>query len=587
MASSVPEKQSSGFSLWRFLGVLLVGLACLLALGTVTGALFEWPTMDEGNYMLESARMAHGQLPYRDFYEFLTPGTAILGALWIKGFGYNVTGFRLLVVGGWLLELFLVDRIFQPLMRDWKNANVWRFLLLFFLWLTMARYPIFQHHVWSGLLALAATAAAVGYLRGNAGTAGRRSLLALSGVLCALVFWFTESTGVAIAGGLLVFSLAQAFWRERETSLNPVSFKAFIQQWWRSWGQNWLLPFALVHAIAIGLLLALSLFDAFFQDALVWLWQGHYLNTTLTGYFVTFIEECRVTILPFLGPLPPALKLLFWWRIPVVIQVGLIAALPVIGLLGMGGVLPGRLSNRVFAKNDETLLLLSCAALVMILSTFSYSTSIHIVSNGALPLSLGMFVLFERLQRINSRFAWPAWVVAIFCGLLMLGSLSGNVMQWQQSPWLAMGKIPGSQLNEFLMITGLDGRPEAIVKLLQRLQDASAKERSVFILSEHPSLYLPFLNENATRFTLTLPVYTSDAQFREIVADVHRNQPLYIVDDQVASYDRLKSMPHFSHYSREALRMPLLEAVIQQDYRLIEVDSPFLVYERIHSYVKQ
>src|SRR5690606_31309103 len=109
-----------------------------------------WPHTDEANYILQARHIADGLLPYRDFYDFVTPGSQLAGAIFIKLNGdFSVVGLRLLVLMGWLVEILLIcDMARHHLPRRW----LW--VLAAFLWLTMSRYPVFQHHFWSGFWAL-------------------------------------------------------------------------------------------------------------------------------------------------------------------------------------------------------------------------------------------------------------------------------------------------------------------------------------------------------------------------------------------------------------------------------------------------
>jgi hypothetical protein len=82
----------------------------LIALGVFAAAIvFLWPlrcflsfNADEGITLVSADRILRGQVPYRDFFIFITPGSAYLTALWFRVFGasYLVPRSILLVYAG-------------------------------------------------------------------------------------------------------------------------------------------------------------------------------------------------------------------------------------------------------------------------------------------------------------------------------------------------------------------------------------------------------------------------------------------------------------------------------------------------------
>src|SRR4051812_33405542 len=95
-------------TLKKSLLIIGVGILFLLAIYAQIGPLLNWPTMDESNYILQSALIVQGKLPYRDFYEFLTPLCQFIGAAFIYMEGVSVLGLRLLILCVYLISLVLV-----------------------------------------------------------------------------------------------------------------------------------------------------------------------------------------------------------------------------------------------------------------------------------------------------------------------------------------------------------------------------------------------------------------------------------------------------------------------------------------------
>lgn len=552
-------------------GLGLVLVLALMAL-RLAGQIMSWPGMDEGNYILEAARIANGQLPYRDFYDFITPGGQFFGALLIKINGFSVLGLRLWLVMAWFLILLLI----YDMLRE-RVSKVWCFLFLAFLWLTESMYPVYQHHFWSGLTALIAVYCIWRALKQIYQGKSTTTFLAISGIFTALTFWITQSLGVLMALALGVFSVLHCILQEKEekgVSFRQLSWGCVVRRWLKPWGGVWLGTMLGVHLVWVVAFLSLGIWDEFWRDSIQWLTRGHYQQTTVIGYYSTFSQEVTQTLRPFIDQLPAEILVWFTFRIFVVAHLFLIGVLPIIGILGTWYVLPGRFLYRLLRREDEVLLLFLLASLALVVSTFNYSGSMHIVSNGPLPLMLGWLVLVNWLSARPKHEREMQVVTAVFCVLLLFGGIIGSLMQLLGGTWLP--RFTG-MMESLLYVEG-STNPQQFLSVVNLLEEAKAKGRTVFVFSETPSLYLPGLYPNATRFTLVLPFYNSPEQMAEIFSDLEKNKPFYIVDDQTRF--RLPDDVRFKRYTPEQLRMQDMEAYLKTHYRLYAVAGRFLVYRR-------
>jgi hypothetical protein len=554
---------------WALGGVLLLALIAL----ALAAPVMSWPMTDEANYLLQTRQIAQGLLPYRDFYDFITPGGQWLGALYAMLSGeFSVVGIRLLIVLGWIVQIGLIWEMAREHM-----PRSWLVLLAAFLWLTDSRYPVHQHHFWSGMTALLAVYFAWKHLQRL--YAGQKSgpFLLLSGMMTAATFWITQSLGVLMAGALAVFGLLHCFLHEHEEknlTFGAVDNRLVLRRWLGQWGCTWGLGMLGVHLLCVGALMALGLWPAFWRDAILWLAGGHYAKTTVLGYYSTFHSEFMDTIRPLAEGVRMPWLLLFLFRIPIALHVFLIGFLPAIGLVGSGLILPQRFLYRLLRRDSEALLLFFIATLALIASTFSYSTSMHITSNGALGFLLGAWVLHgwvekrPRLQRI-----FPA-LCGVFFALLLLGAAVGSGML---GTWLP--RFHG--LNESLLYTDARIPPRHVVAVANLFSEAEARKRSVFVLGQSPALYLTTGARNATRFTLIIPQYTTDFQMREILSDLQRHRPMYVVDDQSVRF--LGHDVRFRGFSPQDLRMPEMERYLERYYERIDTLGRLQIYRR-HEY---
>jgi hypothetical protein len=154
-------------------------------------------------YLAPAQRMYEGELIYRDFFEFITPGTALVNLLFFKLFGLRVWIPNLLTV---LLGTGLVwvgVAISRKLMRP---GIAWLPSALF---LVDARTYLSDpgHHWYSSLAAMAAIAVLI----------QRRTLprIAAAGFFCGLSACFTQTRGLAAAVGFVVF----LWWDSRQRQM--------------------------------------------------------------------------------------------------------------------------------------------------------------------------------------------------------------------------------------------------------------------------------------------------------------------------------------------------------------------------------
>jgi hypothetical protein len=546
--------------------ILIVGLL-LLSGG---GYLFSWPEMDEANYLLQARNMAQGMLPYRDFYEFITPGGQLLGALWSKLYGFSVISLRLWVFTGWLVELFLVyDMGKRQLSRPWLAVT------LAFIALSGMRHLIYQHHFFSGFFALLAVYCLWRYLEAwyRRGQKPKKLLIA-GGIFTAFTFWVTQSLGVLLTLALGVFSLLHCFLNEREEknlTYREVANAQVFKRWLREWGLPWALPMLLIHVLAFATLAALGLWLPFWRDTAGWLLGGHYSNTTLLGYYVTFQEEMTRLMRPLIDG-----HYEFFFRIPLAFHLLWIGILPIIGLLGTGYQLPQRFLYRLLRLEDEALLLWWFGGLAAIIATMSYSSTMHIVSNGALAFLLGGWALdyWSRRHLGKAAAQWLIRLIALGELGILAGGIIGSIIIFLYGAWLP--PFP-PVLRERLVYLSLSPTAKQYLNVVQTLEKTD-KGESVFIYNERPALYLTGSFKNATRYTIILPHYTSPSQMDEILRALKAKPPRYIVYDQT---DRtLHTDPRFSRYQPDELSLPPLEAFIRENYTPKAQEGWWLIFER-------
>jgi hypothetical protein len=148
---------------------------------------------DQTIFFARAVNILHGQILYRDFFEFVPPGTDLLYA----------AGFRLFGVHAWLLQSWsialglahfcLVTQLASRILR----GPVILLPGLLFLVFDFAPAMVPTHHWYSTLAALAAVSALSG------GSTSWRIVVA--GLLCGIATLFTQTQGALVFTALLLY----------------------------------------------------------------------------------------------------------------------------------------------------------------------------------------------------------------------------------------------------------------------------------------------------------------------------------------------------------------------------------------------
>ncbi|MGO8818846.1 MAG: hypothetical protein ACLQVG_29730 [Terriglobia bacterium] len=163
------------------------------------------PIDHSGDYVIfitSAKRMYEGEVMYRDFFEFLTPGTPFFFYCLFKLFGPRlwIPNLVLLLLGVSLtwIALSIAKKLMSPKIAFLSSA-----ILLVGVY---KNYLDPTHHWFSLLTAMAAVAVLL----------DRRTptRIAVAGFFCGLTVWFTQSRGLAVIAGLGLF-LCWESWRKR------------------------------------------------------------------------------------------------------------------------------------------------------------------------------------------------------------------------------------------------------------------------------------------------------------------------------------------------------------------------------------
>ncbi len=200
-----PQAKTTGWSVFStsLLVLMLLASACLCLNCFVWPFTPVWLGSDEFGYILDASRMWRGERIYKDFFQFIPPGTALV----------YISFFRLFGLRNWIPNL---TSILVGLLSTWEVVLIGRKLigtsrslaLLPGLVLLTYLYRGETHRWFSSAAVFAALAV---LLEGK-----QQRHLALCGILCALSSFFTQTQGVFAVGGFVVFLL----WESRQIGVS-------------------------------------------------------------------------------------------------------------------------------------------------------------------------------------------------------------------------------------------------------------------------------------------------------------------------------------------------------------------------------
>lgn len=524
----------------------LILVAAGLTLFLAALYLFRLPQEDEALLILQSWLIAQGKIPYRDFFEFILPGSLYLGAAVTSVTGLSVLTLRLLSLLAQLSSLWAISRLARPYLGRWGIP-----LLIFFGSYFLLDVLLFTHHVFSAALAVWAVYCLTGWSR-----TGNSCQLSVGFLCIGLAFVVTQSTGMLLVA-LLAPAVVFLMIRRQSLSLRTV-------------GMHMLLPFVLPLIILLGFLANQGAAGDFFHDTVGWLSQGNYSKTSAHWYFATGFKD----LLNLVISVQADKRFIIWRGIPAAILLMILAWLPVFGCLWSLEILVRR-RGIVDQQPFTGLLILTLGALALTLSTLSFSTAFHIAMTCLPGLLLG-FIAMKSLLRPRPLFS--RILVSVFSVLLCLG-LGFKLWKisttfFDKNSWVASH---GTVDKAFFTMAGPD---EALTYsvAVEFIRAFSRPGDPVFIYNSSPEFYLLADRKPLGRFQWIYPVYTTPAQMDEILQTLNRTKPKVIVYDMKLS--GISRDIRFKQYPAAQLALPELDRfLVENGYRVSSFNS-VSVYHR-------
>jgi hypothetical protein len=483
------------------------------------------PPGDEGTLIYGAVRVAQGQVPYRDFFETMGPGTFYWVALFFKIFGITWIATRVALmitcVATALTLFFLARRL-----RTGSDAYPAIFMIATlsgFVW------PVISHHEDSNLLALLSFAAFVLWLDKH-----RPALMITAGALAALTTCFLQPKGILL---LVAFLLLLGIMCRREAA-----FKSYVGHLVSGYS-----------AVSICVLLLFGLSNGlhdFLYANFVW---------PLTRYSTVNSVSYALGIRDFHWKL---------WAQPLAMEfspavgytVACVLTIPFLTVALLPIVLPIVAACQRSKAFSRDLLPFWVAGWALWLSEIHRKDMTHLICGSPLLIIL-FFCLLRRPGHATGHIlmnvvATSVVALAVFNVCLTLAASTkvqtarGSVYMFREDPiltFLATHIQPGEKL---------------------------------FAYSYCPMYYFLTGADNPTKYSILMYQMNTEAQFLDAARSLEKNQVRYVVWDNVADDENENVKKYFPKYHPPRKDKRVVEKYIMEHFHVVYSQGGVRVLER-------
>ncbi len=465
---------------------------------------------DEFNILVQAGRVLDGQVPYRDFFQFVTPGSIYLSAVWLKIAGKSIWSIRVLsALEGAVIALF----VYLVVKKITQSRIIIAIVLLFTLCFCTTFWPFVSHHWLSTIPALFAI-----YFMSNFIERRRTIFLLSSGFFAGITFIVLQNKGTLIFIALILFLSIDDILLSRDVLPDIFDrLKKFSKN-----GVIFFVIFILPLLILVIYLLIEGAINDFIYDTFIWVLGPYrrfnaYPNYFYIGNYGIYkiltenpfpLNVIRIRDLLLIGYLPP-----------------LLVGLSVLHLIKMFN----RGSGSVSAV-DRWILLFILAGIFMFFSVLYRSDQVHITF--VLPFIFLLFAIildkwlcmwrdFSKIKRIA--FA-VLLLFFLFYGAYGTVSRIRFVSNFRHAVDTKIGRF-----------YTYDKSVADFYDNLFRSIEEKIQEDKVFVYLWSSFVYYIFGKNNPTRFDSVIPGYNTDEQLEEIAYDLERNGVNYIFYDSLDS----------------------------------------------------
>ncbi len=530
--------------------------------------LWSAPLVDEPVMVYTGWQVAQGKLLYRDVFEFVMPGTAVLIAGVIKLLGGSLPITLWPVLRGLNLLLWLLSmQVMEGFMETLALKPQWRWLYRLSMtdWLLSSPLLLLQitHHLYSGFFAVCGVGCMGRYLGDKDKAQGGcpQGWLILSGLCFGLSSCFTQTLGVCV-GGCLFLSLVFYTRLKRELL------------WYVG---ACLLPVLLVS----GYFVVIGEFPVYFDSVVGFLLHSGYKELDSFPYQPLFFN-----VLPLLSNISYVITRCAWFLKPVIFAI-LASLVMQIAFLTLGGgyaVWSLLRSRREGVQNNS---LLALSAIGFFVASLSSPTTYLFGFHSWFLVLLGMMFL-SNLDRFLGRFSQKTAFLRgshrVFSSILLMMfvvqltvSKASQLVQSQKLKFSLQKSLPILTLGEFEFEV-IENKNKVFSWI--KLHSDPARPISLFVFNNSPEFYLTLEAENPTKYRYLMPIHDPPQQQRKALEQLQQKPPQWMIWDHASAMSKAND-PRYRNISPERLKLvPEFRQWVLRHYRRVFEAYPYVVYER-------
>jgi hypothetical protein len=460
---------------------------------------------DEFNILVQAARVLDGQVPYRDFFQFITPGSIYLSALWLKIFGKSISSIRVFSsLEGAVIALL----VYTLVKKITSSRTIIVIVLLFSLCFSTTFWFFVSHHWLSTITALSAI-----YFMSEYVEKGRKIFLISTGLFSGITFFILQNKGVLIFIALCFFIVLDVLLFKKGMRTFSVRLKHLT-------GDVVILSIFYVTPI-VFLIIYLFFKDAlgdFIYDSFLWVLGPYskfnaYPNYFFMGNYAIFQILKDNSLLP--GLLRARDQIVIGYLPPI------ITALSIYYLI------------KFYSKDSENIrwknaVLFTITTLFMFSSILYRSDQVHITYIFPFVLLLLANVFDGWLARWRE---FKGFQGLILLALLFIFFFYGAYGAVSRLRFAHNFKYPfDTRIGRFY---AYDKSVADYYDNLFRGVEEKVKDNRVFVYLWSPFIYFVSEKKNPTKYDSVIPGYNTNEQLEEVIDDLERQNLQFVITDGV------------------------------------------------------
>ncbi len=536
--------------------LISVPLLCLYAYFVIGPFLYRVPQADENLIVYELWRTSQGSIPYRDFFDFIWPGTYYLGLLIVKLFGgLSLVALRSSVLLLLALQGAVVYRIARAYM-PWR----WVVFLMGFFWIT--HFPVsvqFQHHILSSSFAMVATLFMWRYVRPE--FKNNKKDLILSGLFTSITAIFLQTIGFLIFGAWVLFLFFYESKKVKSSALEVTKYGVL----------NFVLPFLMPIGVMLTYFYSQGALSDFIYSTFTWVLHGGYSATNS----IFFLEELFILVVGFND--------VAFHKFEDHLRLGIDLLLIILPALGISWGLT-QVVKSVMAFKEKTeisahtweYVFLTVTAVAMLLATLSYPSIFHIKCNGWVAFIMGVGVAYPFIKKYPRLETTLLTIFFTYLASYFLMYFYTSVVMRERPMVLSHGTV---EQHLYTSVSESDELIEAKNTIVKIVTDNTRPDEPFFVFTASPEFYLLTDRRNPTRFQLMMTLLDTPEQLKEIARDIKKAKPKFILYDR-ADQLMFQNDLRFKKLRNFDFEITDITSIVKRHY------TPVYEYQRYYLYMR-